>query len=190
MVKSPYSLLSLFRDNRGLRFSVRQPWLSHFLILGDIKVEIYRVAFIGHRCIDNIIKVENEIEKIVKRLLHEHEYVELYVGRNGDFDISVASSVKRAQKSLNLQNSSLVLVLPYNVKDECFFAEFYDEICYPLDTRTHYKGAITKRNKWMVENANLLVSYVEAGRKGGALTTLKYAQKQGIRSINLAQNSI
>ena len=179
--------LSLFRDNRGLRFSVRQLWLSHFLNLGDKRVEIYRVAFIGHRYIDNIIKVENKIEKIVRELFCEHDYVELYVGRNGDFDISAASSVKRAQKIYGTTNSSLILVLPYSIKDESFFAEFYDEIYYPLNPKIHYKSAITKRNKWMVDNAQLLIDYVEEGRNGGALTTLKYEQKKGTRIINLAE---
>ncbi len=151
-------------------------------------MEIYRVAFIGHRYIDDIIKVEGVIEAIAKKLLREHDYVEFFVGRNGDFDISVASSIKRAQKSYGIQSSSLILVLPYNVKDECFYAEFYDEIYYPLDNKTHYKKAITKRNKWMVDNSNLLIAYVEEERKGGALTALKYAKKKGIVIINLSAN--
>jgi predicted Rossmann fold nucleotide-binding protein DprA/Smf involved in DNA uptake len=38
----------------------------------------------------------------------------------------------------------------------------------------------------MVENTELLIAFVEEGRKGGALTTLKYAEKQGVEIINLA----
>ena len=35
-------------------------------------------------------------------------------------------------------------------------------------------------------NADLLIAYVEKGRKGGAMTTLKYAEKKGIEIINLS----
>ena len=67
-----------------------------------------------------------------------------------------------------------------------FFEGFYDGIYYPLDNKTHFKNAITLRNKWMIDNADLLICYVEKGRKGGAMTTLNYAKKQGLRVINLA----
>ena len=59
-------------------------------------------------------------------------------------------------------------------------------IQYPIDGKTHPKSAITKLNQWMVDNSDLLVAYVEDGREGGALTTLKYAERRGIEIINLA----
>ena len=84
-------------------------------------MEIYRVAFIGHREIDDVRYVEDAIGETLESLLRTYEYIDFYVGRNGDFDISAASAVKRAQKTYGNNNSSLILVLPYNVKDECFF---------------------------------------------------------------------
>ncbi|MEE0975064.1 MAG: hypothetical protein UH853_05060, partial [Muribaculaceae bacterium] len=79
-----------------------------------------------------------------------------------------------------------ILVVKGEMKDDPYYEKFYDEIWYPIDSKTHPKAAITKRNQWMVDNADLLIAYVEEGRKGGALTTLKYAEKQGIKIINLA----
>ena len=72
------------------------------------------------------------------------------------------------------------------MKDDEYYEKFYDEVQYPVDSKIHPKAAITKRNQWMVENAELLIAFVEEGRKGGTLTTLKYAEKQGIDIINLA----
>lgn len=141
-------------------------------------LEIYRIAFIGHRYIEGQYRLEDRIEDITREKLHTKEYVELYVGRNGDFDISVALATKRAQKALGNQNSCLVLLQPYPMKDDPDYEKFYDEIWYPIDSKTHPKAAITKRNQWMVDNANLLIAYVEEGRKGGALTTLKYAESK------------
>ena len=149
-------------------------------------MEIYRIAFIGHREIYGHYRLEEKIEQIAREKLHEKEYVEFYVGRNGDFDISVASAIKRAQKAVGHHNSCLILLQPYPMKDDEYYEKFYDELQYPVDSKTHPKAAITKRNQWMVENAELLVAFVEEGRKGGAFNTLKYAQKIGVEIINLA----
>lgn len=148
-------------------------------------MEIYRVAFIGHRELFNIVAIENEIEEIAKGLMRKHEFVEFYIGRNGDFDILAASAIKRAQISCETNNSELILVLPYSVKDECYYEEYYDNIYYPLDPKTHYKNAIQKRNEWLVENCDMLIAYVEPNRVGGAMTTLQYAKKRGVNIINL-----
>ena len=79
--------------------------------------EIYRVSFIGHRQIDRFRFVEEQLDRIISDLLNRKEYVEFYVGRNGDFDTMVASAVKRGQKAYGAANSSLILVLPYSVAD-------------------------------------------------------------------------
>ena len=56
-------------------------------------MEIYRIAFIGHREIYGHYLLEDQIEQIARDKLYEKEYVEFFVGRNGDFDISVASAI-------------------------------------------------------------------------------------------------
>ena len=148
-------------------------------------MEIYRVAFIGHRVISNILQIENELEKIVKELMRSHSFVEFYVGRNGDFDISAASVIKRVRKSCDANNCELILVLPYANKDECYFEHYYDDIIYPLAPKTHYKNAILKRNEWLVDHSDLLIAYVEPDRAGGAQKTLQYAIKTNTPTINL-----
>ena len=55
-------------------------------------MDIYRIAFIGHSVIYGQYRLEDRIEDLIREKLHTKEYVELYVGRNGDFDISVASA--------------------------------------------------------------------------------------------------
>ena len=72
----------------------------------------YTVAFFGHRYVDNILKVESLMEKQIQKLIDENEYVEFLVGRNGDFDQCVSSSVLRVRKNHRDDNSALVLVLP------------------------------------------------------------------------------
>ena len=48
------------------------------------------------------------------------------------------------------------------------------------------RGAITARNRWLVDNCDLLVAYVK-NRFSGAGQTLRYAEKTGTRVLNLAE---
>ena len=160
---------------------------AHFFIWEETRqMDIYRIAFIGHREIYGHYDLNNKLEQIARDMIHEKDYVEFLVGRNGDFDILVASAIKKAQKALDRNNSSLILLQPYKMKNDEYYEKFYDEIWYPVDSKTYPKAAITQRNRFMIDNADLLVAYVEERRKGGALTTLKYAHKQGVEILNLA----
>lgn len=108
------------------------------------------------------------------------EFVEFYVGRNGEFDIMVASEIKRAKRDIGEHNSSLILVIPYQSADMEAYENYYDEIVYPPELRgVHYKAAITKRNEWFINNSDLFVAYVIKD-KGGAADCLNKAIKRGI----------
>ena len=155
---------------------------------GKCPVNIYRVAFIGHRKIYGPRHLENQIEDILREILRNNDFVEFYLGRNGDFDILTASVIKRTQNAVGHENSSLILVQPYTMKDDPYFKEFYDEMEYPISPKTPPKTAIIKRNQWMIDNADLLIAYVEPNRRGGAMTTLKYAQKKELSIINLTDS--
>ena len=49
---------------------------------------------------------------VIKELLISQEYVEFLVGRDGEFDQLVASTVRRCKRTVRDDNSALVLVLP------------------------------------------------------------------------------
>ena len=147
--------------------------------------EIYKVSFIGHRMVDDFRYVEEQLDKLIGELICSKEYVEFLVGRNGEFDIMVASAVKRAQKKYGKENSSLILVLPYQVSDIDCFENFYDEIWIPDELHgVHYKAAITKRNEWFAKNTNMLIAYV-LRESGGAFACLQKALKSDIITVNI-----
>ncbi len=138
-------------------------------------MEIYRVSFIGHREVEDFFFVEQQVDSIVRELITTKYYVEFYVGRNGEFDILVASAIRRARHDLGERNSSLILVIPYSVAEIESYEKYYDEVMYPPELYdVHYKSAITKRNEWLVENSNLLIAYVTHDN-GGAAHCLKKA---------------
>ena len=153
-------------------------------------LNIFTVAFFGHRYVDNIIKVENLLEEQIRRLIDENEYVDFLVGRNGDFDQCVSSSVLRVRKNHRDGNSALVLVLPYPtaeyLNNENYFHDYYTdiEISYVASV-AHPKSAIQIRNREMVDRADLIIYYIEH-EKGGEWQTVDYAMKQGKAVINLS----
>ena len=155
-------------------------------------LDIFTVAFFGHRYIDNPLKVEELLEEQIRKLINEKEYVDFLVGRNGEFDQCVSSTVLRVRKNYRDDNSSLVLMLPYPtaeyINNQSYFEDYYSdiEISYAA-SKAHPKSAIQIRNREMVDRADLIICYVEE-KRGGAWQTIQYATTQEKIVINLAQN--
>ena len=103
--------------------------------------EIYRVSFIGHRRVDDFYFVENQLDNIIGDLIRTKEYVEFYVGKNGEFDTMAASAIKRCQKRFGKENNSLILVLPYVMTVRYTVSEENGELGY-----AEYK--LTDLNTW------------------------------------------
>ena len=145
-------------------------------------LNIYTVSFFGHRYIDRFRTIEDRLEELIIKLLREHEYVDFLVGRNGDFDQLVSSTIK-----------THILVLPYNSAEfqnnEDSFAEYYDEIeICPESHVAHFKAAMQIRNRSMVDRSDLVICYIEHN-SSGAYQTMQYALKQEKEIINLAGES-
>lgn len=122
----------------------------------------YTVSFFGHREINNPSEIEIELEKIIRYLIERKEYVEFLVGRDGEFDQLVSSTIRRITANYCYGNSSHVLVLPY-MKTEYRdnkqnYLDYYDEVEVCAESSSaHYKSAIYVRNMKMVDRSNLIV---------------------------------
>lgn len=75
--------------------------------------DTFTVSFFGHRYIDNYFAVEKKLEELVRELLMTKTYVEFLIGRDGEFDQIVASTVKTVKRSVGDSNSALVWVMAY-----------------------------------------------------------------------------
>ncbi len=85
-------------------------------------------------------------------MLDQKEYVEFLVGRNGDFDQCVASSIRRAKREYRDCNSAFVLVLPYATADYTNNEKYYED---------YYEMISTSRNK---EMAKAVASYLVSNK--------------------------
>ena len=99
---------------------------------------VYTVCFFGHRQIDDFRTIEQWIEQLVDKLLNEHEYVEILIGRDGEFDHLVTSAIRRCRKHLDAANCSVTWVMPYlksdYIKNQKSYDNYYDsvEVCKQL----------------------------------------------------------
>lgn len=174
---------------------MREVSKTDFISTGQHRImKVFTVSFFGHRRFHDAAAVERMLEKIICEWLRQKEYVEFLVGRDGEFDLLVASTVRRCKHVVRNDNSSLIWVLPYATakyqNNETAFRAYYDEIeiCERSEA-SHYKAAFQVRNKSMVDRADFVVFCVEHS-SGGAYQTLRYAQKQGKPLMNLASGSL
>ena len=130
------------------------------------------VAFCGHAQISQSEKIEKWLYDVAQKLI-EQGATTFYLGGYGAFD-SLAASVLREQKKRYSQ-IELVLVLAYlNTGRD---TSGYDSTVYPPLETVPRRFAISHRNRWMVESADVVVAYV-LHDWGGAATTLRCARQK------------
>ena len=149
----------------------------------------YTVSFFGHRIIEDPLVIEKRLKTLIRRLLGEKEYVAFLVGRDGEFDQIVSSSILCCKREYRGDNSAHIWVLPYPTADfrdnEDAYRAYYDEIEVSQGAAGGYfKAAYQMRNREMVDRSDLVVFCVQHER-GGAWQTMKYAVKQGTPYINI-----
>lgn len=147
-------------------------------------------TFAGHR---EVFKsdVLNHLDEVISKIISSDDCFCFLVGGMGDFDKMCSSAVRRAKRKYPDKEIKLELVFPYLTQElnenRTFYETSYDDIIVPIELAdVHYKSAITKRNRWMVDQSKYLIAFVYRDF-GGAYTTLRYAEKKGLQIFNLAK---
>ena len=100
-------------------------------------------------------------------------------GGMGEFDHLFIRAVRQLKKQYPFLR--LILVKPYFSNEinthQQQYAQLYDEIVIPEAVEgVHFKAAIEKRNRWMVEQSHFVLSYLYR-TYGGAYKAVSYAEK-------------
>lgn len=136
------------------------------------------VTFCGHRDFygdDAVMRwLRDTVEKLIRRGADD-----FLLGGCGGFDQCAASVVWELKKQYPAIRSTLVL--PY--LDRKVDATKYDATLYPSLEKVPRRFAISKRNEYMVNEADIVVAYVTHDW-GGAATTLAYAKRKKKEIIN------
>ena len=136
------------------------------------------ITFCGHS--DYMGNAEDEerllalLESVIKG-----EPVDFYLGGYGNFDEFALGCTKK-YKRLH-PNARLVLIIPYlyplSKERQDILSKSYDEILYPELENVLPRHAITYRNRYMVEQADIVVAYI-VNRSSGAYQTYRHAVRK------------
>ena len=136
------------------------------------------VTFFGHR--DTPDTVESILERTLIELIERKGARLFYVGNHGSFDSMVLRVLHRLGKTYPDIKCLTVLAYMPSEKGEYAFGTIFPEGLETVPRRY----AIDRRNRWMVNRADVVVAYVRHSA-GGAATFCDLALRKRKTVINL-----
>jgi len=146
------------------------------------------ITFAGHSFINSFNAVKDVVKDQIRNLIASAEFVTFYIGGYGTFDEIAACACRELKKEYS--SIEVIYVTPYiRLSEQKKIKEMQscglcDASIYPPIENVPQKFAISKRNEWMVENSDILITYV-VHHYGGAYKTLKIAERQKKKIINI-----
>lgn len=145
------------------------------------------ITFCGHSnfSFDNTIK--QKLKNLLLQEIRKNPACKFYLGGYGDFD-SLCLNILKEIKA-DFPAIELLFITPY-LNDNYSKLEtaklYYDGIIYPPLENVPQQFCISKRNEWMVNEADFLIAFVKYSW-GGAAKTLEYAKRKKVGFFNLAE---
>lgn len=138
------------------------------------------VTFFGHSDINkDVLPI---LSSTIIDLIENQKADEFYVGNNGKFDFAVRRTLEEVSKHYPINYSIVLAYLPEKESEY----EDYSNTIYPEGIETVPKRfAISWRNKWMIKQADTVVTYVTRSYGGAAKFKLE-AEKNGKKIIELS----
>ena len=109
-----------------------------------------------------------------------------YVGNQGDFDYLVIKQLKLLKQQYTEINIFIVLAYMPTPNTKLSPEDLALSILPDNQENIHPKFAINKRNQWMVEQADYVITYVKYPM-GGAAKFKNLAQRKGKTIIELSE---
>ena len=147
------------------------------------------VTFVGHGSLFVSTALRERIASTIKEVIKDKTNVMFYCGGYGDFDNLCASICRRLKEEIKCE---IVYVTPYITEvqqkrmQELIDSKIYDSTIYPPIENTLPRYAITKRNEWMISEADIIIAFVSR-TYGGAYKAFQYALRKKKTVINLAE---
>ena len=136
-------------------------------------------TFFGHK--DTPKEIEPTLRSTLIDLIENKNVTTFYVGNNGNFDTMVHSQLEDLSQSYPIKYSVVLAYLP-TAKNK------YDNLTntiYPEGIESVPKRfAISWRNKWMIQQSDIVVTYV-THNFGGAAQFKALAERQNKLSIEI-----
>ncbi len=143
-------------------------------------------CFCGHGKYFKESDIRDKFDKVIHELLADG-YFTFYNGAYGGFDsfaLRRIATLKTDYPQIENYVVSPYLNESYLSRFEYTVKEDTAKILYPFEDRVMPRFAILKRNEWMVDHSDIVVSYINYSW-GGARKMYDYAKRKGKRIINL-----
>lgn len=134
-------------------------------------------TFFGHS--DAPYEIESTLKSKIIDLISDKKVNTFYVGNNGNFDKMVQKILSDLSKQYIVKSYVVLAYLPDKYSDYKLTTLFPEEI-----ELVPPKFAISYRNKWMIEKADYVITYV-AHSFGGAYKAKTLAEKKKKITINI-----
>ena len=142
------------------------------------------VVFLGHR--EGMREAEERIYNVIQQLLKENEKVNFMVGNQGEFDRAVHHCLRRLKSEQPEIVCEIILAyLPKQCNEDIIQPDILPTV-YPQGLENvPNRYTISKRNEWMLNQADTVVIYMNRNY-GETARIYKKAKAKGLRIINLA----
>ena len=141
-------------------------------------------CFFGHRNTDSSITtiLRFEIEKHIEKGANV-----FYVGGDGNFDIIATDILRELQEKHSHISVYRILAYLPTEKDEYSFKQ-HERTIFPESLEfVPRRFAIKFRNRWMVEQSDFVIAYIQLNY-GGAYEAMKYAERKNKKITELSPN--
>ena len=147
------------------------------------------ITFFGHGDYQRNAADEQKILEILEREVGNNE-CEFFLGGYGGFDGFSYSCAQKYRKEH--PNARLIFVTPYMdekyIKSRTEYMKNVD-VVYPPIENVPQKFAISRRNEWMAEQADVVITCISRSF-GGAYTAYKYAKTKKKKIYNISPRDV
>lgn len=140
------------------------------------------ITFFGHR--NSPSNIRNTLKSVLIDLIEHHQADLFYVGNQGSFDLMVYELLKELKKQyLKIDYNVVLAYFPEKSEQGRIDSE---HTIYPDGLETvPRKFAIDRRNHWMIDRSDAVVTFVERSF-GGAAKFKEIARRKKKRIIELS----
>ena len=145
------------------------------------------ITFCGHSNYSFDDTVKEKLRGLLLQNIRKNPACKFYLGGYGNFD-SLCLSILKELKA-DFPNIELLFITPYLNKEYSKLETaklYYDDIIYPLLESVPPRFCISRRNEWMVDEADFVIAFVKYSW-GGAAKTLEYAKRKKVPFYNLVE---
>ena len=137
-------------------------------------------TFFGHR--DAPTEIKPLLKNVILDLIENYDVTQFYLGNQGNFDTMARNLLYEIGQ---FQNIKYDIVLAYfQINKDPLLAE-YNTILPEGIENVPYRFAIEYRNKWLIENSDIVITYVTHAF-GGAAKFKKLSEKRRKTVIELS----